>query len=280
ATEAIVNVFFDYTLIYGKLGLPQLGFNGAAYASIISEIAGLLVLILVLKLKGINKQLHLFQSWAFESKNSKLIVVQSAPLIAQHAISIISWEFFYILIEHHGARDLAVSNTMRNIFGFFGCFTWAFAATTNTMVSNVIGQGKIEAVLPLIRKIMTWSVGFAISVYLLLNLFPHAFLSIYGQGEDFIQAGIPVLRVVSIALVLMSVSTIWMNAVTGTGNSSMNLATEFIAIILYCMYVYTVLEKMQLPITWGWGSEIIYWSSILIPSYWYIQSGRWKKIKI
>jgi putative MATE family efflux protein len=280
ATEAIVNVFFDYTLIYGKLGLPQLGFNGAAYASIISEIAGLLVLILVLKLKGINKQLHLFQSWAFESKNSKLIVVQSAPLIAQHAISIISWEFFYILIEHHGARDLAVSNTMRNIFGFFGCFTWAFAATTNTMVSNVIGQGKIEAVLPLIRKIMAWSVGFAISVCLILNVFPHAFLSIYGQGEDFIQAGIPVLRVVSFALVLMSVSVIWMNAVTGTGNSKMNLATEFIAIILYCVYVYTVLEKMQLPITWGWGSEIIYWSSILIPSYWYIQSGRWKTLKI
>lgn len=280
ATEAVVNVFFDYTLIYGKLGLPQLGFNGAAYASIISEIAGLLVLILVLRIKGISKQLHLFQSWAFEAKNSKLIVVQSAPLIAQHAISIISWEFFYILIEHHGARDLAVSNTMRNIFGFFGCFTWAFAATTNTMVSNVIGQGKLDAVLPLIRKIMAWSVGFAITVCLILNLFPHAFLSIYGQGEDFIQAGIPVLRVVSFALVLMSVSVIWMNAVTGTGNSSMNLATEFVAIILYCIYVYTVLEKMQLPITWGWGSEIIYWSSILIPSYWYIQSGRWKTLKI
>lgn len=280
ATEAIVNVFFDYTLIYGKLGLPQLGFNGAAYSSIISEIAGLLVLLLVLRIKGISKQLHLFKSWAFEAKNSQLIVVQSAPLIAQHAISIISWEFFYILIEHHGARDLAVSNTMRNIFGFFGCFTWAFAATTNTMVSNVIGQGKLEAVLPLIRKIMAWSVGFALTVCLILNLFPHAFLSIYGQGEDFIQAGIPVLRVVSFALVLMSVSVIWMNAVTGTGNSSMNLATEFVAIILYCIYVYTVLEKMQLPITWGWGSEIIYWSSILIPSYWYIQSGRWKTLKI
>jgi len=225
-----------------------MGFNGAAYSSIISEIAGLLVLILVLRIKGISKQLHLFQSWAFEWKNSYLIVVQSAPLIAQHAISIISWEFFYILIEHHGARDLAVSNTMRNIFGFFGCFTWAFAATTNTMVSNVIGQGKLEAVLPLIRKIMGWSVGFAISVCLFLNVFPHAFLSIYGQGEDFIQAGIPVLRVVSFALVLMSVSVIWMNAVTGTGNSKMNLATEFVAIILYCVYVYTVLEKCNYPL--------------------------------
>jgi MATE family multidrug resistance protein len=280
ATEAVVNVFFDYTLIYGKLGLPQMGFNGAAVASIISEIAGLVVLFMVLRYKGISKHLHLFKSWKFENANSRLIIVQSAPLIAQHAISIISWEFFYILIEHHGARDLAVSNTMRNMFGFFGCFTWAFAATANTMVSNVIGQNKQELVLPLINKIMTWSVGFAFMVCVILNLFPHAFLSIYGQGEDFIQAGIPVLRVVSMALVLMSVSVVWMNAVTGSGNSSMNLATEFVAIIFYCVYVYTILEKMQLPITWGWGSEWIYWTTILIPSLWYMQSGKWKKIKI
>jgi putative MATE family efflux protein len=231
STEAIVNVFFDYTLIYGKLGLPEMGFNGAAIASIISELAGLVVLFLVLRYKGISKQLNLFQTWKFESSNSKLIIIQSAPLIAQHAISIISWEFFYILIEHHGARDLAVSNTMRNMFGFFGCFTWAFAATANTMVSNVIGQNKHQLVMPLIKKIMTWSFGFASIVCLVLNLFPHSFLSIYGQGEDFINAGIPVLRVVSFALVLMSISVVWMNAVTGSGNSSMNLATEFVAII-------------------------------------------------
>ena len=280
ATEAVVNVFFDYTLIYGKLGLPQMGFNGAAVASIISEFAGLAVLFLVLRYKGISKQLNLFQSWKFEINNSKLIIVQSAPLIAQHAISIISWEFFYILIEHHGARDLAVSNTMRNMFGFFGCFTWAFAATANTMVSNVIGQNKQDLVIPLIKKIMIWSLGFASMVCCILNLFPHAFLSIYGQGEDFIAAGIPVLRVVSLALVLMSVSVVWMNAVTGSGNSSMNLATEFVAILFYCIYVYTILEKMQLPITWGWGSEWIYWTTILIPSFLYMQSGKWKKLRI
>jgi MATE family multidrug resistance protein len=280
ATEAITNVFFDYGLIYGKFGMPQLGFDGAAYASIISEFAGLVVIFIVIRLNGITKQLQLFKNWAYDAANVKLILTQSYPLILQHAISIISWEFFYILIEHHGQRDLAISNTMRNIFGFFGCFTWAFAATANTMVSNVIGQNLQHKVPQLINRIMYWSFGFALLVCIFLNLFPHLFLSMYGQGEDFIAAAIPVLRVVSSALVFMSIAVVWMNAVTGTGNSKMNLMSEVAAITFYCLYVYIVLEKLNLPIAWGWASEWIYWTTIFIPSFWYMRSGRWKNKKI
>lgn len=203
ATEAVVNVFFDYTLIYGRLGFPRLGFDGAAYSSILSEFAGLAVIFVVLRLNGIARQLQLFRGWKYDRDNALLILKQSYPLILQMMISVISWEFFYILIEHHGERDLAISNTMRNIFGFFGCFTWAFAATTNTMVSNVIGQGLLQEVRPLIYRIMRWSIGFALLVCIGLNTFSHLFLSVYGQGEDFIKATLPVLRIVSSALVLM-----------------------------------------------------------------------------
>lgn len=280
ATEAVTNIFFDYSLIYGHFGLPALGFQGAAYASILSEFAGLAVIFLVIRWNGLSQQLQLFRNWAFDKANAKLILVQSYPLMLQHSISVISWEFFYILIEHHGQRDLAISNTMRNIFGFFGCFTWAFAATTNTMVSNVIGQGRITEVVPLIRRIMYWSMGFAIVICLLLNAFPHTFLSIYGQGEDFIQAAIPVLRVVSTALVLMSVSVVWMNSVTGTGHSRINLFSEIAAISLYCLYVYLVLEKWNMPIVYGWASEWIYWTTILVPSFLFIRSGKWRQLKI
>lgn len=94
--------------------------------------------------------------------------------------------------------------------------------------------------------------------------------------EDFMQEGIPVLRVVSIALLLMSIATIWLNGVTGTGQSKINLAIEFVAIIIYLIYAYLTIEYYQFPITIGWMCEIIYWLTLLIPSYLYIKSDRWK----
>ena len=279
-TEAVINIVLDYGLIYGHFGLPAMGFNGAAIASIASEVAGLLVIFLIITNNSVIRSLQLFKLTKFHLTNTKLILRQSSPLMLQFAISIISWEFFYILIEHDGTLALAVYNTMRNRFGFFGCFTWSFAATTNSMVSNVIGQGRMEEVMPLIKRIIFFSLGMSIIVFCLLNLFPTAFLSVYGQGPEFIAAAIPVLRVVSAAMLLMSIGVVWMNAVTGTGNSNMNLITESVAIVLYCVYTYLVLEVWNLPITVGWASEWLYWMTLFLPSYWYMRSGRWKQRKI
>ena len=280
ATEAIVNIFFDYSLIFGHFGFAKMGLLGAAYASIIAEMMGLFIIYLVIHYQKISARFDLFQKFTIKWDYIKLIFVQSSPIMAQYMISIISWEFFYILIEHRGEQSLAVSNAMRNIFGFFGSFTWAFAATSNTMVSNIIGQNMQEKVIPLIVKIMKWSLGFAVAVYILLNIFARPFLSIYGQGEGFMQEGIPVLRVVSIALLLMSMATVWLNTVTGTGQSKINLAIEFFAIIIYIAYCYITIEYLQYPITIGWLCEIIYWICLLIPSYLYIKSNRWVGKKI
>lgn len=274
--ETITNIVLDYALIKGRLGFTQMGFNGAAIASVIAEAAGFFTVFVVMRAGGISKHLKLTSRFGYDAVVTKQILTQSSPLIVQHMISVTSWEFFYILIEHHGQRDLAVSNTMRNIFGLFGCISWSFAAASNTMVSNIIGQGLSHRVKELIVKIMTLSVGFSLVVFIILNLTISYLLRIYGQGDDFIAAAIPVVRVVSTALVFMAVSTVWLNAVTGTGNTRVNLAIEVAGITLYCIYAYLVLEKWNMPIAWGWAAEWVYWITMFIPSFLYIQSGKWK----
>jgi MATE family multidrug resistance protein len=274
--ETVANVLFDYLFIFGHWGFPEMGLNGAAVASIIAEFAGMFVIFVVIHYKGIGKRFSIFKHLKWSKEYAGSILTVSLPLIFQLAISIISWEFFYILIEHHGQTALAVSNVMRNIFGLVGCLTWAFAATSSAMVSNIIGQGKKEEVQPLIIRIVKISTGSAVILAALINLFPGVLLSAFGQDQAFIDAAIPVVRVVTIAMVMMSFSVVWMNAVTGTGNSRITFVIELITIILYCVYVYLTLEHYKLSITIGWMSEWLYWMSIFGLSCWYIRSGKWK----
>jgi MATE family multidrug resistance protein len=276
-SETIANIAFDYLFIFGNLGFPEMGLNGAAVASMIAEFTGMFVIFLVLHQKGISQRFGLFSHFKWDWARAKQILSISLPLVFQLSISLISWEFFYILLEHHGQMALAVSNVMRNIFGLTGCISWAFAATASAMVSNIIGQGRKEEVLPLVMRITKISVSAAFILAILMNLFPGFLLSVYGQDKAFIEAAMPVMRVVTSAMVLIAFSVVWLNAITGTGNSRVTLLIDVVAVILYSIYVYVVLEKMKLSITWGWMSEWLYWIVILTMAVFYMRSGRWKK---
>ena len=277
--ETISNVVLDYGLIFGNLGMPKLGFNGAAYASIMAEFIGMVVVLAVINAKGMNARFKLFDNLTFNWKISKTIFIQSSPIILQYAISIISWEFFFILVSHDGMLALDVSQLMRLLFGFYGIFIWSFAATSSTMVSNLVGQGLSKRVMILVGRIAMLSAGSTLVIFIPVQLFTREILSIFNDDAAFLTMAIPVLRVVSVAILMMSVSTVCLNAVTGTGNTRINLMIEMITIIMYIIYVYLVMEVYNLSIVWGWGSEWVYWTSIFIMSFVYLKSGKWNNVK-
>lgn len=277
--ETISNVVLDYGLIFGNLGMPKLGFNGAAYASVMAEFIGMVVVFAIINAKGMNTRFKLFDNLTFNWEISKTILIQSSPIILQYAISIISWEFFFILVSHDGMLALDVSQLMRLLFGFYGIFIWAFAATSSTMVSNLVGQGLSKRVMILVGRIALLSAGSTLVVFIPVQLFTREILSIFNSDAAFLTMAVPVLRVVSVAILMMSVSTVCLNAVTGTGNTRVNLMIEMITIVMYIVYVYLVMEVYNLSIAWGWGSEWVYWTSIFIMSFAYLKSGKWNNAR-
>lgn len=282
--EAGANIFFDYSLINGHFGMPRLGFNGAAYASVLAEFIGMITVYALIFILKLHHRFHLFRHRAYSKTISKLILNIAAPLIGQFSISLITWLLFYILIERNGKlifpeepeRALAISNVMRNIFSLTGIFIWAFASTTNAMVSNIIGQGRKDEVVKLIHRIMRLSLIATTFMFVLFNLFAAELLSFFQLSAAFVDAAIPPLRIVTVGMMFMSFSVIWLNAVTGTGNTKVNLLIEAITITVYIIYVYLVLEVWHLNLTWAWASEILYWIVIFVMAYAYIRSGKWR----
>ena len=274
--EALMNIFFDYVLIYGALSFPQLGFNGAAVASVIAEFTGLAIVYIVIFKQGLKKKFSLFSDLSYHKTTSRSILKVAAPLVAQFAISLITWLVFFILLENYGERAKAISNAMRNVFGFVGIFIWAFASTTNAMVSNLIGQGLQNKVIMAINKIMLLSVTSTFIMLGALNLFPTYFLQLFGQTDAFVADAIPVIRIISIGMLGMSIATVWLNAVTGTGRTKMNLLIELAAVICYLIYIYLVMVRLKLSLTMAWTNEFVYWAVIFGIAFRYIKSGRWK----
>ncbi len=276
--EAGINIVLDFLLIKGRFGFPALGFNGAAVASVISEVIGMIVVLAVLYRTGLKKQYGLLKKFTYHKVITKEILTISAPLMLQYVISVTTWLVFFILIEGlHDETGKAISNTMRNVFGLTGVFVWAFASTTNVMVSNLMGQRKEYKVLEAITKIMWLSVGFCLFMCLLVNIFPTLFFGLFGQGDEFVKQGIPVLRIVSLGLMLMSIANVWLNGVTGTAKTKVNLLIEIIAITIYLIYTWYFIKVNYVSLAMAWSNELVYWSTIFLMSFTYLRSGKWKK---
>lgn len=274
--STVVNILFDYMLIFGHWGMPHMGLMGAAVASVIADVAFCVVMYGIFFFKKMQVKYPVFSTGRFDMQMAKRSLVIASPLIVQFLFSMGGWQMFFIFVEHLGNRELAVSQVLRSVFGVAGIGLWALASACNTMVSNVIGQRKQRLVLPVIFKVVKLAVGYAVVLGVILIVFSHQFLALYRNDPDLIRFAIPSLRIVCVSSVIMAVATVLFNGVVGTGNTVVNLMVEVICVSTYVLYCYIVIERMRLSLSWAWASEFVYWGTLVTISWMYLRTGRWK----
>ncbi len=276
----IVNVFLDYSLIFGNFGFPEMGVKGAALASVISEACALSFLIIFTLKKVDLDKYHLFKFSKFDSAILKRITKVGGPVMLQNFLSISSWFIFFMIIEKLGERELAISHIIRSIYMVLMIPLFGFSSATNTLVSNLIGQGHKDSVLTLVKRVTLLSLV-CTSIALLFNIFlPTQIISFYTSDASLIQETIKTLNVISGTMFSFAIAFIFFNGVSGTGNTQTALLIEFITISIYLVttyYIAIVLES-SLPIVWC--SEFIYFSLLGSLSFIYLKWGNWGKANI
>ena len=272
----MINIFFDYSLIFGHFGFPKLLLEGAAYAAVFAEATSFLLVVIILNVNKLHKRFNFYESLQVRTRLLKKIINVSLPLIGQYLINIVCWLVFFLLVENMGQRALAVSAIMRSLLGVCGAFIWSFASTTNTMVSNLIGQGRKHEVMQLVGKITVLSLSCIIFISVPILLFPRYFLLLYTDDLSLIAASVPCLYIVLGAVMLMAVGAVIFSAIIGTGCTSVNLKIEVVAISSYIVYIFIVVRVLDLPLFYAWGSEVVYWLVTLSLSLRYLWSEKWK----
>ena len=277
---AITNIIFDYTLIFGHFGFPALGITGAGISSVISEAVTLIYLVWHTLYKTDTKKYGLFEFKRVEMKILLNILNLSIFIMFQYFISISTWFMFFIFIERMGEQPLAISNIARSTYILLMIIGSSLSTTVNTLVSNLIGAGRKEDVLRFIKRIIVIALVIVIPMILLTLVFPQLIARIYTDDPAMIAASIPVLRVISVAVLFCTVGGIIFNGVSGTGNTRTAFSIEFLTLFFYLSYVYYTSVIHPYPTAIVWMSEFVYWISIGGLGYLYLIKGNWRKREI
>ena len=151
-------------------------------------------------------------------------------------------------IERLGERPLAVTNIGRSLYILLMIPGSALSTTVNTLVSNMIGEGHKERVIPFMMKILKIVLLILLPIMVFTFAFPELFARIYTNNPELVAATIPTLRVVSVAMVFCGLSSILFSVISGTGNTKSAFIIEFITLFFYIVYVYYTAVILRTPV--------------------------------
>lgn len=277
---ALVNVILDYALVFGELGLPEMGVRGAALASVIAEASSLLFFLLYTYYKVDLKKYGLNRFGQFDLSMVLRILRISCFTMVQYFLAMAIWFVFFMALERLGQRQLAVANIVRSVYVVLLIPVQALSTTANTLVSNLIGASGSSGVVTLLHKISRMSFLIMVVCVGLCVAFPGSILSVYTNEEALLVESVSALYVVCGAMLIASLANVYFNGISGTGNTQAALVLEVFVQVFYALYIIVVGMVIQAPVDVCFTTEVIYYVLMLGSSLIYLKKAKWQNKKI
>ena len=188
----ILNIIGNYSLIFGKFGMPALGVEGAAISTAFARGVSMVILFVILFRKHIPRfPLSYFCPFPFvELKNLLKIGVPSAGENMSYSFSQVVLTYFINML---GNEALATRTYVVNIVMFVYLFAIAMAQGGAICIGHLIGEKKPHAAFLMGKYVMKKSVMITVMLSCILALSGHAIFGWLTSNPDIIRMGATIL---------------------------------------------------------------------------------------
>ncbi|MBR4094696.1 MAG: MATE family efflux transporter [Bacteroidales bacterium] len=279
AIMAVVNIALDYCLIFGKCGFPQMGIGGVALASLCAEVSAFAFFTLYSYITLRKREFGMFKIHRLESELMGRILKISTPTMVQKLFSFSVWFIFFVLIEKMGETATGISSITRSIYMILITPCFAFSTTTNTLVSRIIGEGRLNQIFPTINKVLKNCMLCTIPIVIFVAIFPMQIAGIYTDDLDFARLVVPSILVICSGTIFQGIGNGYFEAVSGTGNTSAALYLESAVLVVYILFIFAM-THLTTRVELVWTAEILYGALLGILCFLYMKFARWDKKRI
>ena len=269
------NVILNYALIFGELGMPRMGIAGAALASSLASVISAIFFICYTLATTDIKKYALNHLPRLRFRTLQHVLGIGVWTMIQNFLALATWFIFFLGVEHLGESELASSNVLRNISGFFFMSMVALGATASTLSSNLLGQKEKESVIPLMWRIVRLCYLVMLPFCLLVVIFPEPVIQVFTTDTALIDLSVAPLRMLIFSYLFGIPAQILLHVVSGTGNTRTALCAEVVTLVAYAIYLIVVVFGFRSNLTICWASEVLYSSGLLLYCWCYLRWGNW-----
>lgn len=201
-----VNLTFNYLLIFGHLGFPKLGVEGAAIATVLSRYVELAIVVIYTHrheeryrfAEGLYKSLRIPASLARD------ITVKGMPLLVNEAL----WSSgMTILAQCYSVRGLnvvAAMNISNTIANLFAVTIFSMGSATAILVGQSLGANEMEEARTRAWRLIVFSLGITVATLIVMNIVAPLIPRLYKTSEEVRALATQFLRIYAFCMPLFS----------------------------------------------------------------------------
>lgn len=291
----LMNILLCYGLIFGKLGMPRLEVEGAAWAATGSSAFGMIFMIGYSLQPSIAKQFHLYRAKSFSWLTASTIFRLSW---ASGAAVIIAMAGFLLFLKAAAAVDASdaidapvnasATAVILQIILLIILISLAFGTATATLVSQSLGEK--DSVLASRFAWESVKLGTLLMAVFasILFIFPHEIMALFMRSAEFesskdlaIAAGEWPLRLMAIASLVIAAAFVFTQSLYGAGNTKFVMVVEG---ILHCSCLAPLAWLFGVWMEGGligiWAAAALYVFLLAAVMGWKFAEGSWKHISL
>jgi len=203
-TAVLVNLVFNYILIFGKLGAPALGACGAAIATVLSRYVELIIVMVWTHAHaGKNSFIRqAYRSMRIPGQLTKAIFITGTPLLLNEAIWAAGQAVLTQCYSLRGISVVAALNISSTISNVFNVVFFSLGNAVAIVVGQLLGAGKMEEAKDTDRKLIFFSVASCFVIGSVMMVTAPLFPAIYNTEQLVKDYAASFLRIAAICMPL------------------------------------------------------------------------------
>lgn len=236
--STVINIAFDYALVYGRFGLPELGVKGAAIGSVIGLSGGILVYLI--KFKADKEKMIKIKA---DKEVAKRIIKLYIPLLAQ---DIVEGTIFTMILTSFISRmsviNIATYNLLETIIGAVALPMFALSSSAITLALQKSFSKDRKDTLRIINTAISISILMIVSLGNIILLFPRGTMAIISKDNLVIDKAERVLLFAIIAVILKTFTVVYKSFLQGINNESFVFKSTIIISFLSLFWIYALVR--------------------------------------
>lgn len=257
----IINIILDYGLIFGKLGLPELGTNGAGVATSIAQLLGF-VFVAFYFFKYSKIQIHFKYIQKLNLGRFKSLLHLSIPAMLQEgsfSISRLICNFFIVGLGTVAFSANQITTTIESISFMPG---WGFAIAATTLVGQKVGEKNYEKAKEYAKtSLFLGTITMAVFSFLFI-FFPGSIFKLFisSNETEVIKLGTYCLMIAAIEQPFLAMSMISGGILKGSGNTKTPFKVAlFTSWIIRLPLMFIAIFLLKLSVVYVWIITTIQW---------------------